>query len=81
MKKEILYEKIADILEIPQDAVIDGLELQDDYWDSLAIMAVIAAIDETYDVTVPSAQLLDCKTVGDILIVIESELNKTQEED
>lgn len=79
MKKATLYEKLADILEKPQTAVNDRVELREEGWDSLAVMATIAAIDEIYDITVPSAQLLDCKTVGDIVMVVENTLNETQE--
>jgi len=35
-------------------------------WDSLAILSILASIDEEYSVNINSAQLEKMKTVGDI---------------
>jgi acyl carrier protein len=35
-----------------------------DRWDSLAHLNVIAAVEETYDVALSSADMRDCNTVG-----------------
>ena len=35
-------------------------------WDSLAILSILASIDEEYSVNINSAQLEKMKTVGDV---------------
>jgi acyl carrier protein len=35
-----------------------------DGWDSLAHLNVISAVEESYDVTLTSAEMRDCNTIG-----------------
>lgn len=60
------YEGLAEILEIEPSDVTPELALDDDNWDSLAIVSAIALIDEVYDKTVSGDALAACKTVGDL---------------
>lgn len=67
------YEGLAEILEVEVDQVTPGLALEEGGWDSLAVVSTIALIDDVYDVTVHPDRLGDCKTVGDIEALVESE--------
>jgi len=71
--KDEFYEGLAEILEIDVDQVKPELELEEGSWDSLAVVSTIALIDDVYDITVHPNGLSDCKTVGDIEKLIESE--------
>jgi acyl carrier protein len=67
------YEGLAEILEVAVDQVTPDLNLEEGGWDSLAVVSTIALIDDVYDVTVHPDRLGDCKTVGDIEALVESE--------
>jgi acyl carrier protein len=67
------YEGLAEILEVDVDQVTPDLNLEEGGWDSLAVVSTIALIDDVYDVTVHPDRLGDCKTVGDIEALVESE--------
>ena len=42
-------------------------------WDSVDVLDLIAAIDESYDVTVPVEKLNSCRTVGELRQLIRTE--------
>ncbi|HZG09368.1 MAG TPA: acyl carrier protein [Allosphingosinicella sp.] len=67
------YEGLAEILEVDVDQVTPELDLEEGGWDSLAVVSTIALIDDVFDVTVHPDRLGDCKTVGDIEALVESE--------
>ena len=41
-------------------------------WDSVDVLDLIAAIDESYDTTVPVEQLNSCRTVGELRQLIRA---------
>lgn len=67
------YEGLAEILEVEPSEITADFELEEDVWDSLAVVSTIALIDEVYDVTVKPESLADCKTVGDIEALVSRE--------
>ncbi|MDD0811807.1 acyl carrier protein [Curvibacter sp. RS43] len=62
------YEGISEILEVDAALVNRDFDLHsgDAGWDSLAIVSVIALIDEIYDLSVDGKLLGECETVGHI---------------
>lgn len=70
------YEGISEILEVDAALVNRDFYLHsgDAAWDSLAIVSVIALIDEIYDLSVDGKLLGACETVGNI----EDLIKKTQ---
>ena len=67
------YEGMAEILEIDVADVTPDLDLTEENWDSLAVVSTIALIDDVYDVMVSPERLADCKTVGEVEQLAESE--------
>jgi acyl carrier protein len=67
------YEGIAEILEVDVDQVKPELELEEGSWDSLAVVSTIALIDDVFDITVHPNGVSDCKTVGDLEKLVETE--------
>lgn len=43
-------------------------------WDSLAVIQFIALVDERYNVSVAPRKLADCKTVADLMALVQSAL-------
>ena len=68
------YEGLAEILEVDEEQVNSSLSLEEGSWDSLAIVSTIALIDDVYDITVHPNGVSDCKTVGDLERLVQSEL-------
>jgi acyl carrier protein len=66
------YEGLAEILEIEPGEVSPEMALEENAWDSLAIVSTIALIDEVYDRSVSADALADCRTVSDIEKLVAS---------
>ncbi len=71
----ILREKIAlieDLLELEEGSLDVDTELESmDEWDSIAALSMIVLIDEEFNKTVSGKQVKSCKTVKDILDLME----------
>lgn len=60
------YKGISEIIDLEEVSSSTDLHSGAEPWDSLALVSVIALIDECFDKTVDGQKLLNCKTVGDI---------------
>ena len=62
------YKGVAEILEVEESLVNSDFELEggDAAWDSLAVVSIIALIDELYSKTLDGKSLTQCKKVFDI---------------
>lgn len=65
------FNGLADILEIDAADVTPTLKLGDYAWDSLAIISVIALVDELFDQMLAGQALTQCETVADIVALIK----------
>jgi acyl carrier protein len=74
MSKTEFMSKLADVLQIDVTEIAEDMMFNADNWDSFAQLGAISAIDEIYGFTVPSNELKDCGTVGDLLRLIERTL-------
>lgn len=59
--------KLSEILQMEESGITPDTELSEDLLDSIAILSTIAAIDEEFGVTVPTAALRKCRTVSEVL--------------
>jgi acyl carrier protein len=68
------YEGIAEILEVDTEAINSSFNLHSGEapWDSLAVVSVIALIDEVFNILVDGQALANCATVADIEMLVES---------
>jgi acyl carrier protein len=74
MDKNALMLKLADILQVSPAEMDESFALNADNWDSVAHLGAIAVIDEVCNVTVPAKELMNCQTVGAVLILVERSL-------
>ena len=65
------YEELTEILEL--DETVDASHVFGDEWDSLAIVSTIALVDETNGVFLEGNDLAECKTVQDLLDLIDKQ--------
>jgi acyl carrier protein len=50
--------------------VTDASPIRPAEWDSVELLDLIAAVDEAYGVTVPTADMTSCTTVGELRALI-----------
>ena len=62
-----LVEIIAEALEIDKSVAVNDLKLDpEDNWDSIALLSVIASIDEEFDIQLDGDKLAECRSISDI---------------
>lgn len=66
---------LAEILSIKEDNVSDELRLDDNNWNSVEHLAVIALIDESFGVTLPAKDLTACTSVRDLMELIDRQIS------
>lgn len=67
-----LIEIVAEALEIDQDDARNDLILDpEDNWDSIAMLSVIASIDEEFDVQLDGDELAACTSLSQILNLLK----------
>ncbi len=66
-----LTELIAAVLDVDASLVTPTTTREDvDAWDSLAQLGVVAAVEETYNVTLSSADMKRCVSIPEITSVL-----------
>ncbi len=77
MTKDIFTTNLADILGASKTALVDDARLRDfKGWDSMGQMAVLTLIDTDVGVQVPLNWIGKCETVGEIMRLVDSHLEK-----
>ena len=67
-----LVDIIAEALEIDKSVAENDLKLDpEDDWDSIALLSVIASIDEEFDIQLERDKLAECSSISDILKLLE----------
>ncbi len=68
MTREEKLEVIADVLEVELDELEDSKELEDfETWDSVAVLGIIAFMNEKFDKSPHASEVRECKTIGDLV--------------
>ncbi|MGE4522970.1 MAG: acyl carrier protein [Acetobacter sp.] len=68
------YEGLAEILEVAPETIKPELTLEEEQWDSMAIISCVALIDEVYGQLISGSSLTACKTVADIQNLISKSM-------
>lgn len=72
MDQAAFFAKIEEILDSAPGSVSDASIVQDqEGWDSVAALSLIAMIDESYGVSLEGTEILGCPTAGDLLTLVE----------
>lgn len=68
MEKAVFLQKLDEVMSLPKGTV-HGDESLDSLkgWDSVALMSFIALLDEELETRVTGKQVMQCKTVGDLV--------------
>jgi acyl carrier protein len=73
MDKKVFFEKLADALEANEDNINEAFELDSEILNSVALLDIIAVIDEEFGVTVPTKELKECTSVGAIVELVRGQ--------
>lgn len=72
MNTQEFIEKFADALEISASDVTLNTSFRDlDEWNSLAVLSIIAMLDEEYNIQIENKDFKELSTVADIIDYIE----------
>jgi len=73
--REFFLKQIKEILEIEERELSFDEPFRDiESWDSLALLSVIAMIDDEFDVIIKGNQFKELITLNDVVVYIESKL-------
>jgi acyl carrier protein len=70
MGTEAFETKLSEMSQIAPGEMRDDAAIDPQAWDSVEVLELIAAIDEGWGVTVPTAELNRCKTIGELRALI-----------
>jgi Phosphopantetheine attachment site. len=71
MTDEQKLEEIANVLEMEVDELNQEMVLDDTgTWDSVAVLSVIAIINEKFNKFPDSKDILECNTIGDLMAIM-----------
>lgn len=75
MENKKFFNRLAEIFDVPESVVDLDYKFPKDAWDSIALLAVTAAIDEFFDVVVSVKSIEEINTVDELMQLIEKERN------
>jgi acyl carrier protein len=71
MKKDVFLNELAEVLEVEDMELTEETNLNDlEEYDSLAVMSLVAFIDENFDKKLSAAQFTDVTTVKSLMKLI-----------
>ena len=77
---EKMQELIADQLSVDADSITESSNFKDDLGaDSLDLYELIMALEEEYDVEIPTDDLENIATVGDVINFLEDKGSEAEE--
>ena len=76
MDEKEFFTKIEEILDSDPGTVSGDSLVQDQQgWDSVAALSLIAMIDESYGVSLEGTEILGCPTVGELCALVWQRAN------
>jgi acyl carrier protein len=66
-----ILEIIAEILEVEVEEITLENELDEDSWDSLAVVTFISEIDSNFDQVIAPTAVNEVKTVADLIALVD----------
>jgi acyl carrier protein len=67
MERDAFVRELASVLRVDPAALRPEFRLEEGVWDSLAVMSVVALVDEHCGLTLSGEELARSATVGDVL--------------
>jgi acyl carrier protein len=74
MQQSAFYAELAELLDTDVSNINPNAFLEDLGWSSLAVVSFIALADENFDVILKPSKLIECKTVGDLIKLLDGKV-------
>lgn len=74
MSSSLFLEQMAEVLQVQPEEISVDFELDEQNFDSLALISTISLIDEHFGVTVNVDRLMNCKRIQDILDLVKEKV-------
>jgi acyl carrier protein len=72
MSKEEKIEIIADILEVDTKDLDENMEFNEfETWDSVAVLSIIAMLDESFEKTLHASEIRDFVKINELMEIME----------
>ena len=65
-------EELAEVFETEADEMKAEYQLNEENWDSMAIISTIALVDEHFEKMVDAKKLGKCQKLGDLFVLVET---------
>ncbi len=76
MTRQDFLKELEEVLDVESGSIKGDEALSDlDGWDSLAVMAFIAMVDEMFDVTLSASGLAESKNVSDLIALLGDKIS------
>lgn len=72
MNKEKFIELMKETIEIENDVNLNDKFREYEEWDSLAVLSVLAMINDEYDIIIPRTEFENALTVQDLWDIIQN---------
>jgi acyl carrier protein len=73
MTDETLFlNKLSEIIHVPVAKLSDATELDPPAWESIEVLDIIVAIDESFGTTIPVLKLTACRSLGELRQLVRS---------
>lgn len=72
MNEQPFLNKLSDITQTPAAQLNDATAITPAEWDSVDLLDLIAAIDDSFGVTVEVNAIKQCKTVGELRQLVDA---------
>lgn len=78
MDQAQFFQQIEEILDSESGSVSAESVVHDqDGWDSVAALSLIAMIDESYGVSLEGSEIIGCPTVGELFALVHQRANES----
>jgi len=74
MQESTFFAELAELLDTDVSNLNPGAHLEDLGWSSLAVVSFIAFADQNFGVIVEPRKLVACKTVGDLIKLLDGKV-------
>ncbi|NBV82811.1 acyl carrier protein [bacterium] len=74
LNNDEFLSRLAEVLQVSPSELVDSFKLDENNFDSLALISTIALIDECFNTTVNIEKLMACRSIKELLALIADAL-------
>ncbi len=75
--KAAFFRGLAELLNIRLEDLSSDIPLNNENWDSIAVISAIGLIDREFGLTIPTSELSACQSSGSVIQLVKSAVERT----